>query len=375
MTWLSKHRESERLASEAEFAKHRGAATEARSLYKTAAQAEAEALKLVLSDKPKTLGVTAVSAVALNFKAHEFDLAEELALSCLVNPQMPAFAKEELRAVAQTIWNERLFKSSGVEFVGGELLVSVAGGLIAVGAAPLELVHRKVDEVKNLFFRAIEMLMEKPLRRHGSPSQELREQFRPWMVQAPAGSYQFALRVEKPRQMEIFPNATPAVENATHTLLKIVEAASTGSIDQFSSVIPREDYRECFIKQTRNLAPTGKTFDRLTIRSTSQEDVSPIVLSPRSRKALAETLRATASITPGEDELRQEQIVGVLRAVHLDKDWLEVADEKTGEHITVYQTGNVIDDLVGPMVNHKVVVEVRVHPDGKRVFKDIQSEE
>jgi hypothetical protein len=86
MTWLSKHRESERFASEAEFAKHRGAATEAQSLYKTAAQAEAEALKLVLPDKPKTLGVTAVSAVALYFKAHEFELAEELALANLVNP-------------------------------------------------------------------------------------------------------------------------------------------------------------------------------------------------------------------------------------------------------------------------------------------------
>ena len=141
------------------------------------------------------------------------------------------------------------------------------------------------------------------------------------------------------------------------------------------SVIPREDYRECFIKQTRNLAPTGKTFDRLSLRSIGQEDVPPIVLSPRSRTTLAETLQSTTGLTPGEDELRKEQIVGVLRALHLDRDWLEVAEEKTGEHIRVYQTGSVIDDLVGPMVNHKVVIEVRVHADGKRIFKDIQSEE
>jgi hypothetical protein len=330
---------------------------------------------LIGFNKPKTLGVTAVSAAALYFKANEFDLAEDLALACLVNPQMPPFAKEELKAVAQAIWNERIFRTSGVEFVSGELLVSVAGGIVAVGAAPLELVHRKVDEVKNLFFRAIEMLMDKPLRRHGAPAQELREQFRPWMVQAPAGSYQFALRVEKPKQMEIFPNATPAVENATRTVLKIVEAASAGSIEQFASVVPQEDYRECFIKQIRNLAPTGKTFNRLSLRSASQENLSPIVLSPQSRKSLAEALRATAKITAAESELRQEQIVGVLRAVHLDRDWLEVADEKTGERITVYQTGDIIDDLVGPMVNHKVVVEVRIHQDGKRIFKDIQSEE
>ena len=181
--------------------------------------------------------------------------------------------------------------------------------------------------------------------------------------------------MEKPRQLEIFPNAAPAVENATHTLLRIVEAASAGSIGQLASVIPRDDYRECFIKQTRNLAPTGKTFERLTIRSTSHEDVSPIVLSPHSRKALGETLRATTWSTAGEDQLRQEQIVGVLRAVHLDQDWLEVADEKTGEHVKIYQAGDAIDDLVGPMVNHKVVVEVYVHPDGRRALKDIQSEE
>src|ERR1019366_1106307 len=140
MTWLAEHRESERLASEAEFAKDRGEASKARSLYNAAAKAETGALKLVLPEKAKTLGVTAVSAVALYFKAHEFDQAEELALSCVVNPNMPSFAKEELKTIVQTIWNERAFRSSGVEFVRGELLVSVAGGLVAVGAAPLELV-------------------------------------------------------------------------------------------------------------------------------------------------------------------------------------------------------------------------------------------
>ena len=192
---------------------------------------------------------------------------------------MPQFAKEQLKAIVQTIWNERVFRASGVEFVHGELLVGVAGGLVAVGAAPLDLVHRKVEEVKNLFFRAVEMLLDLPLRRHGMPAQEVREQFRPWIVQAPAGSYQFALRVEKPRQMELFPSATPGVEEVTSRLFGIVAAASTGSIEDLEGCIPREDYRDCFIKQVRNLAPTGRTFERLTIQSIGREELSPAVFS------------------------------------------------------------------------------------------------
>jgi hypothetical protein len=375
MTWLDKHRESEKFASEAEHAKRDGDLEAALSLYRQAAAFEAEALALVQPDKARTLGVTAVSAAALYFKAKEYELSEDTAIAGLARPDMPRFAKEDLKAILQAAWNERAFSSSGVKFIRGELLVSVSGGLVAVGAAPLELVHRKVEEIKNLYFRAVELLLNFPLRLHGPPPDVIREQFRPWLLQAPAGSYQFALRVETPRQMELFPNIALEVEDVTDRLLRIVEASSVGSIEQLSKVIPSEDYRACFVKQIRNLAPTGKTFDRLIIRSPSHEDTPPVVFSPQSRKILTDSLRTRAGQKSDDEGQLQDQITGMLRGVHLDKDWLDVTDEKTGDTIRIYQAGDAIDDVIGPMINHKVVVDVTIHKDGRRVFKDIQSYE
>lgn len=375
MTWISKHQESERFASEAEVAKRMGRTEEARRLYHAAAEAEAVALSLVQPDKERTLGVTAISAASLFFKADNLEAAERLAFSALANEKMPKFARSQLQNIVQTIWNEKAFKTSGVEFVRGELVVSVAGGLIAVGAAPLELVHRKVDEIKNLFFRTVEMLLSSPVRRRGIPSHEIRDQFRPWIVQAPAGSYQFALRVEKPRQMGLFPYATAEVEQVTSKLLHIVEVSSIGDFETLDKIVPNEDYRECFLKQVRNLAPTGKTFNSLTIRSAETIDTPIVTFSPESRKVISESIRSRAAQREPKEPLSTEKIVGVLRALHLDKDWLEVVIPDTGAPIRIYQAGDAIDDVIGPMVNHTVEVEVVVHPDGKRTFKDIQSEE
>jgi hypothetical protein len=54
----------------------------------------------------RTRGITAVSAVALWFKAGEYAFAEQLAYAVLTDPHIPAFAREELRNLVQAIWTE-----------------------------------------------------------------------------------------------------------------------------------------------------------------------------------------------------------------------------------------------------------------------------
>jgi hypothetical protein len=67
--------------------------------------------------------------------------------------------------------------------------------------------------------------------------------------------------------------------------------------------------------------------------------------------------------------------VGILRGLQLDKDWIEVRADGEEGTIRIYQTGDIIDDIVGSMVNHRVIVDVSERPDGKMIFRDIQSEE
>jgi hypothetical protein len=375
MNWLTEHRKSEQYAANAESAMRLGNVDEATRYYTLAADAEATALKLIDYDKVKTFGITAVSAASLYFKGNDLDKSEEISIWSLSQPITPVFAKEQLKSIIQTIWNERIFRESGIEFVRGELLVSVAGGLVATGAAPLELVHRKVDEVKNLYFRAVEMLLGYPVRRKGFPPPEVRENFRPWIVQAPAGSYQFTLRVEKPQQANFFEKFSPEVEKVTSTLLQVIGASSVASLNLLETLVPNEDYRDCFLKQTRNLAPTGKSFERLTIKATGMADTTSVVFSPQSRKALSETIKTRSKTKEPDYQVTKVQISGILVGLQLNQDWLEITVEDTGETLRIYETGDAIDDLIGPMVNHKVIVDVAVKKDGKKTFLDIQSQE
>ena len=47
-------------------------------------------------------------------------------------------------------------------------MISVSGGLVVPGGIRVDLIHRKVDEVKNLFYRIIEMQLNLPFGKGGS---------------------------------------------------------------------------------------------------------------------------------------------------------------------------------------------------------------
>jgi hypothetical protein len=97
---------------------------------------------------------------------------------------------------------------------------------------------------------------------------------------------------------------------------------------------------------------------------------------PGSREAINDTLKKETP--PRQPSIQQEtiQIRGILRALHLDKDWLEV--HTTGENpesIKIHDAGDVIDDLVGPMVNRPIIVDAVKGRGGRLNFRDIQSDE
>lgn len=172
-------------------------------------------------------------------------------------------------------------------------MISVSGGLVVPGGAPLDLIHRKVDEVKNLFYRIIEMQLDLPFRKSGAPKSEIQEQFCPWLFQAAASSYQFAVRIQKPAQFKMFPSKQPKIEEVTGKFFEVLEASAKESHDELIKIIPNKDYRDSFLKLTRNLAPTGKSFEKLEIKSAIDKESLPIIFMPESRKALNKTLRDT----------------------------------------------------------------------------------
>lgn len=372
------HTESSKYASLAEIALRENNRQQAIELYNLAAEKEIEALEFLDINKLRTLGITVVSAASLYYKAQEFEKAEQLSYQYLTNKNLPSFAVEQLQDLLQTIWNEKVFQSHKIEFTKGEVLVSVSGGEVVTGGAPLELVLMKVNDISKYFYRTIEMLLQKPLRKKGNPDLEIMQQCRPWLFQAPPGSYQFAVRVQKPIQRSFFEDEMPQIEEITNKFIEIISATSQGDSAELQDVVPNEDYRKTFLKMTRNLAPTGKTFGKLEIKPTGNVDLKPVVLVPDSREIINRVIKPPKTESK-RYEIQGEEIrlIGILRGLHLDNDWIEVtiSNGETEEHIKIYKAGEIIDDIVGPMVNRQVIVDTVRTTKGSFHFKDIQVDE
>jgi hypothetical protein len=375
MTWADHHTQSERLAAEAELAVRQGSVARAVDLYRLAAEAEARALATLDPTKTRTLGITAVSTVALWYKAHGYPQAERLAHTWLASDMLPSFAIEQLRELLQMIWSARARERVGVKFADGEVLVSAKGGEIVTGGAPLDLIVEKAEGVGAFLYRTAEFLVMAPHRKHRAPSPDIQRVCRPWLFHAPAGSYQFAVRVQ---QMDLFPENALQIEKVIPTFLEIMRATADDPDDALLEVVPSPEYRTTFLKLARNLAPTGKSFGRLEIKSASAADSRPIVFLPGSRDAINHVLRKQNAPTGAASAREEVQLRGILRALHLDKDWLEITTRGADgpKTIRVAGAGEEVDDVLGPMVNREVLVDVFVKRRGKKYFlRDIQAAE
>ena len=368
MTWLQFHAESETRAIEAKIALADNDESRAADLYRQAAELEQKALDSLESNKTRTRGITAVSAVALWYKANEYTAAECLAYGLLADGGMPDFARDQLRNLVQAIWTEHTKREAGVAFLPGQVSVSVKGGEVVTGGAPLDLIVDKVQSIQSIFYRTIEYLTGVAHRKHGPPSKDLQDACRPWLFQSVPGSYQFSVAIQKPMQADFFKTEVEPSRIAQH-FLEIIGASAGENIEELKSVVTDEEYRRTFLKLARNLAPTGKKFEKIEFRSA--EDSRPISLDPESRTYINHNLRQSQEATL--EQVVNRELKGTLRAVHLDKDWLEVVSGGKTFHVEGLQ--DTVDDVIGPMVNRQVIVSFIQAPSRKLKFVDIELDE
>jgi hypothetical protein len=372
MTWLAHHKASEAAAAAAHVARRNGQLDEARRLFATAAKEEFAALSFINSvEKPRTFGVTAVSAVALEYKAGELLQAERLAHSILADPAIPEFAIDQLRELLQTIWNEQAQASAGVSFVPGQVTLSVDGGEVVRGGAPLDLIVERVQTVQSLFYRTAEFLKQLPLRKHGPAPRNIQDHYRPWLFQSVPGSYQFTVAIQGPTQPDLFVDGMPEPSLVVAKFMAILESAATDPEQTLPEEVPDGDYRKTFLKLARNLAPTGRSFTQMEIRSSQLP--SPVLLTQDSRKTMSRTIRSEGASKTLPATSERITLKGILRAVHLEEDWLELSlDDKL---VRIKGVGETVDDVIGPMVNRRVVVQAERDAKGAYVFEDIESDD
>jgi hypothetical protein len=264
-------------------------------------------------------------------------------------PHLPPFAAQDLRTVVQSVWTEYAKEQAGVAFLPGQVLVSVKGGEVVVGGAPLDLIVDRVKGIQSLFYRTIEYMRGAPLRKHGPPSQEIQSACRPWLFQEAPGSYQFSVAVQEPAQADFFRVGIKPAE-VVDQFLRIVEGTASDQPDKLTAAVEKPEYRAAFLKLARNLAPRGKQFSLLEIKAADSR--SQISLGIETQTNIKNSLR---SLSPAHDAAESRETVrGILRAVHLDADWLEIV--QAGHPVKIEGLQDSIDDVIGPMVNRPVVV-------------------
>jgi hypothetical protein len=369
MSWVDSHRVSEELASSAHVALREGDRATAHAFFLRAAKAEEEALLQVdPAEKPRTYGITGVSTVALWFKGGDLVRAECIAHQVLAR-NVEAFAVTQLRSLLQTIWNVQAQEAAGIQFVPGQVQVSVRGGEVVSGGAPLDLIVEKVQTIQSIFYRTTEWLMKMPLRKRGPATKEIQDSCRPWLFQGVPASYQFVVAIQRPPQEDWVSPDSIDPQLVASTFLSILRNAVDDPGESLSRLVPDREYKGAFLKLTRSLAPTGKIFGLMEIRAAG--DASPVVLVPESRKLIGHTLKSEAP--PNSDQMESLQLKGVLRALHLDQDWIEVTID--GNPVRVNNVGEATDDVIGPMVNHSVIVQALKDKKGKLHFRDIERDE
>ena len=190
---------------------------------------------------------------------------------------------------------------------------------------------------------------------------------RPWLFQSTPGSYQFAVAIQKEYQQN-FLTPVPTPEDVAECFLRILRVEIEDPEESLTEVVPDSDYRSTFLKLTRNLAPDGESCSRLDVQTVG--DSLPISLGLDVRQDLGRVIRKTRQGNETPDS-QTESLHGLLRAVDLDNDWLELAVDN--ERVRVIAVSEEVDDVIGPLVNRPVIVRVSL-VGGKRKFLDIEPE-
>jgi hypothetical protein len=373
VTWLEYHTASQSLAEAGAESLRTGEPIVAAAKYRDAAALEEKALRDLDRTRNRTLGITAVSAIAMFVKGRAFQEGERLAFEVMNWPEIPSFAGQQIRELLSAIWSEKARSSADTKFLPGQVMVSVRGGQVVTGGAPLDLIVEKVQTIRAMFVRTTEMLLSKPHRARGNATSDIRDMCRPWLFQTAPGSYQFAVAIEEASQMDMFGNNQPRAQDIAREFLRILSAATVDPEHDLPKVVENQEYRATFLKLARNLSPAskGRAFDSLEIRF--PDDLHGVELSGQTRELIQGVLRSQREAVPPNVDVETVVLEGILRAVHLDRDWLEIAIGDS--HIRIAGVRATYDDLVGPLVNRPVAVRASKDSTGAYHFVDIEPAE
>jgi hypothetical protein len=346
------HTTAQELSARAAALLAEGRDQEAQRLFAEAAKHEATALASVPPEKTRTRSVLSVSVASLLYKGTLLDEAERAIFHYLAPGDLDGWADTQLRELLQVVTDERLLLTTlSRRYSGESITVSLRGGEIGMGTGPLDLILEKATGFRSLLYRVAEWVGRFPLRHHGPPPKELQDLVQARATEPVASSYRLEIRLTEPIQPDLFqPTRVPPAE-LSERLFNFLECLTTGTPERLEDLIPQPDYRKALLQLTRNIVPGGRRVREIGIYRKKDDHLQAVYLTDALPAKIREAI-PSSSKSPTEEHTSYR---GVLRALHLDRNWLTLTLED-GTHITCDTVPEMLDDVVGPMVNRHVLV-------------------
>ena len=186
------------------------------------------------------------------------------------------------------------------------------------------------------------------------------------MTEPHIGSFKFGLRLVDPLQLPMFHEDQIRGQDIANTMFRVVESVSSNltpaeSSELLKTYVPKPDYRRAMLQIVRNIVPDGKSIEEIEFSLTEQRQVRTTTLYGHTKSDINQIL-AMDPVPKIHHGGEYREYVGILRALHLDLNWLEIiVDDDTTQRCEIVH--DVLNDVVGPMVNRQVNVKGQWYPD------------
>lgn len=304
------------------------------------------------------------SAASLAFQANLYDEAEKLIHQALSgNP--PSEIRLELYDILKELLFKRELKAQEEQYSDDQVNLRFEGPKIGYGFAPINIIIKKLENFKKLFYRTVQRLNDFEFDLDKKTINNIHKVYPIFLSATMAGSYSVNLRfgaVENQLQLPFEITPTEIIEDISTNISLVGE----DNYENLSKNIKDQKFLNNFIHLSKNIAPDGKNINNVEL-TTKYRGKSKIINLSRTSKEI-DKLTKHQSSSPNVEKIT---IIGELQAAQKVKsNEITVVDEENNSHKIVVAE-ELIDDIVRPHWGEKVAVTVSMK--GKRKeFNEIE---
>lgn len=280
------HREAQDLAAQAGLLLRASEGERARELFAHAADLERQALDRIPEGEDRTRGILAVGHVALLYKARRYDDAERHAFAWLAQARLAGSARRHILELVEAIWDERSLFQSGLRLPGEEILVSLRGGSLGAGLAPIDLVSYELRSFRNL----IECVARWQASQDGNGG-DARMELTTRSIFSAEHSYRFAVRLLEGSAVG---KGLVSPRSVQSSIFRCAETLDQSDWEEFARLVPDLQARRAIAGAVRDLFPEDPRVEEIEIKAHLEEMPLCVLLDQGLRREVGDYLSEQA---------------------------------------------------------------------------------